>query len=134
MTSADGRAARLDGFTVIGGRAIYALSTITVNGETVGQNFGGGVAVINASPVFAYDSIAASQSNQSGGMYLDKTNSVFTDIIISVNSTRGGVYISSGNSSFTRSGISENTCSGGGGHSRQVKGLNILYITGFLLF
>jgi hypothetical protein len=123
--------ARLDGFTITGGNANVS-GNITVNSQTINRNYGGGVVIINASPIIIYDSIAENNAmDAGGGMFMDDVNGADTDTsipeltkpvithtVFNKNNTTvsgGGLYISDGYPSISLTMISGNIATGEGG-------------------
>ncbi|MDR1594350.1 MAG: right-handed parallel beta-helix repeat-containing protein, partial [Prevotellaceae bacterium] len=119
-----GVTARLDGFTVTGGNA-ERLSSIFVNGVEISSTYsGGGITVIQASPVIINDSIADNKTSNSngGGIHIyNGSNPVVTHTVINNNTASfngGGVAIEeSSNPVFSYTVIKNNiseTAFGGG--------------------
>ncbi|MDR3094230.1 MAG: hypothetical protein LBU62_06285, partial [Bacteroidales bacterium] len=115
-------AAVLDGFTITGGNA-NGSGSITVQGQTVSQNQGGGVMLHTASPAIAHVKISGNQATDGAGASLDAASPNISNTLISGNkatASGGGMYANttsvptllnvtiSGNNAANGSGIFNN--------------------------
>ncbi|SEL85225.1 MBG domain-containing protein [Parapedobacter koreensis] len=112
--------ALLDGFAIADGHANGG-ANITVNGQTIPQNLGGGIFNKNSSPTLTNISIHGNMASNGGGMYnIDSSSPILVNAIIRENTASGsgsGVFNNTGSSpKLTNVIIVGNECyvSGGG--------------------
>lgn len=95
ISSADAGTATLDGFTITGANGT-GWSPITVNGNTVNDQFGGGIYLVSSSPILSNLIVTNNYSASDGaGIYCDASSSTMTNILVYKNNsgqTCGGVY------------------------------------------
>ncbi|MDR1335976.1 MAG: MBG domain-containing protein [Tannerella sp.] len=111
----------LDGFTITGGNAGEANSgSIKVNGQTVGEDSGGGIINIYSSPVLTHLVISGNHARSNGGgMYNNSSSPTLINVLISGNSAAaggGGIYnTGTSNATLINVTISGNNAATGGG-------------------
>lgn len=111
LSAGDVGAASLDGFTITGGAA-YGYFGYEVNGFEISGRNGGGIFLIESSPVFT--NIAVQENNSSmfgGGIYMHKSSTVITNAIIDGNTATdrgGGIYVTESSPAFTYVTIKNN--------------------------
>ncbi|MDR1343534.1 MAG: hypothetical protein LBK18_09825 [Prevotellaceae bacterium] len=101
----------LDGFVVTGGYADGS-DGITVNGQRIDRNYGGGIYATTATSTYANVAVNGNASAiRGGGVYLAAGNAAFTNALIGGNSTGtfgGGVYVGGGYPAFTNATVAGN--------------------------
>src|SRR5690606_32893870 len=90
--------ARLDGFTITGGKADGS-ETITVNTESIGPLSGGGMYIDDSSPTLTNVSISGNQAYFSGGGLFNidasptlRNVSIRANVVTGVTGNGGGIY------------------------------------------
>ncbi|HMP23894.1 MAG TPA: right-handed parallel beta-helix repeat-containing protein, partial [Saprospiraceae bacterium] len=106
----------LDGFTISGGNA-NGLSTITVEGQTIFRNQGGGMFNSNSSPTITNTTFTGNSANQGGGMYNSNSSPTITNTTFTGNSANqgGGMYNSNSSPTITNTTFTGNSANQGGG-------------------
>ncbi len=110
----------IEGFTITGGNANGGLS-ISISGQTINRNSGGGIYLRNVSANTAIRQCIITgntASSTGGGMYNNSSSPVFNSCVISNNITLidgGGIYNISSSPAFTNCLISGNMAGGNGG-------------------
>jgi predicted outer membrane repeat protein len=110
--------ARLDGFVVRNGKA-KGSGTITVNGQSISANSGGGIYFANSSPNIVNVEIKGSEASAyGGGIYAYNSSPKLINAVVSGNlsASGGGIYLNGGSPALTNITVSGNraTTSGGG--------------------
>ncbi|MTD72444.1 choice-of-anchor Q domain-containing protein, partial [Flavobacterium sp. LC2016-13] len=110
--------AELNGFTITGGSAGKG-GSLTVNGQTLLGPYGGGLALVAASPVLANLEFVQNTASNGAGLALQSgSNASLQDVVFKNNLAYlgGAVYITSGNTSvFERVTFSGNQANSHGG-------------------
>jgi hypothetical protein len=118
----------INGFTIQGGNANGGTS-ITINGNAIQRNSGGGIFTALGTNTLSNNIISSnSASNYGGGIYTVQGTNTLTHNIISSNSTLygGGIYMNQGANTLTHNIISSNSASFEGGGIFTLQGANTL--------
>jgi predicted outer membrane repeat protein len=110
--------ARLDGFVIRNGKA-NGSGTMTINGQSISANNGGGIYFANSSPNIVNVAIRGSEASASGGgIYANNSSPKLINAVVSGNlsASGGGIYLNGGSPALTNITVSGNraTTSGGG--------------------
>lgn len=113
ISSADAGTATLDGFTITGANGTYS-GQITVNGNTVKDEFGGGIYLVSSSPILSNLIVTNNYSASEGaGIYCDASSPTMTNILVYKNNSGqncAGIYsTSNANPTIINSTIVYNT-------------------------
>ncbi|OWY24927.1 hypothetical protein C7N43_21670, partial [Sphingobacteriales bacterium UPWRP_1] len=108
----------IDGFIITAGNPNGTLN-LSVNGNNIGRNNGGGIFIINGTNTLTNNTLSGNlASNQGGGMYVQNGTNAITASTLSGNTafTGGGIYAQSGvNNTIVNNALSGNSASGGNG-------------------
>jgi hypothetical protein len=109
---------RLDGFTIMAGNADGS-SNITVNGETILRNNGGGIYTSGGTNTLANNSLLGNAGFQyGGGIFSSQGTNTLTNNSLSGNTagtSGGGIFSSQGTNTLTNNSLSGNTGGNAGG-------------------
>lgn len=109
----------LDGFTIQAGNAGES-GSITINGETVVANTGGGIVAQNtvSAPVFSNLTVTSNAAADGGGVYLAGSNWNISGMVITNNTATnkaGGLYLAGNTNTMSQLTVTGNTAAGNGG-------------------
>jgi hypothetical protein len=121
----------LDGFTITGGNAnANGVVTVNINGQTVQQNFGGGIYTFRGNNTMTNNTISGnSASDVGGGIVIAHGTNTITNNTIYGNSSSdvgGGIVTVLGNNTMTNNTISGNSASFDGGGIFIAQGTNTM--------
>lgn len=108
----------IDGFTVTGGNASGDGENVSLNGESISSNFGGGMVIAGAEPFIANMVISGNAAQMGGGLYAVEGSPTIVNSLFSGNAASyagGGVLNNNSNSRFINTTISGNLAQEGGG-------------------
>src|SRR5690606_35920092 len=118
--------ARLDGFTITGGKADGS-ETITVNTESIGPLSGGGMYIDDSSPTLTNVSISGNQAYFSGGGLFNidasptlRNVSIRANVVTGVTGNGGGTYNRASAAALRDVAISRNAAATAGGTSHDM--------------
>jgi predicted outer membrane repeat protein len=109
--------ARLDGFVIRNGKANDS-GTITVNGQSISANSGGGIYFANSAPNIVNVEIKGSEASASGGgIYANNSSPKLINVVVSGNlsASGGGIYLNGGSPALTNITVSGNIAATSGG-------------------
>lgn len=112
-----GTGVTIDGFTIKGGNASVN-SSITLSGNSIPRNFGGGLYIAAGNNTLNNNTFSGNSSNNGGGIYLYYGNSILSNNTFSGNSAitnGGGIYTAYSTNTLSNSTFSGNLSDKGGG-------------------
>lgn len=121
VSAGDVGVARLDGFTITGGKAVHPQMTgYEVNGHFIYGDFGGAIYNTNGSPTLANLTISGNEASFGGGaIYTEHGSPQLINVSITDNQVNGGyggaIHNESGSPLLRNVLIADNLASGGGG-------------------
>jgi parallel beta-helix repeat protein/predicted outer membrane repeat protein len=107
----------LDGFTIQDGNA-NGSSNITVNGNQITNNAGGGIYTYNGRNTLINNKFSANSATKGGGIYTSSGTNTLTNNTLSANSATqdgAGIYTASGTNTLINNILSANSATKGGG-------------------
>ncbi|MFT7898778.1 PKD domain-containing protein [Tenacibaculum ascidiaceicola] len=121
--------ALVEGFTITKGAAIYHTGMITIGGQVIHYNRGGGIYNASSSPIFKNITISENKAQYGGGgMYNDSSSPAIVNLLSTNNTVRGryggysdsnayggGMFNSASSPTITNATFAYNTVRGGDG-------------------
>jgi gliding motility-associated-like protein len=110
--------ALIEGFTIAGGAAVHATGNVTIGGQVIHYDFGGGVYNASSSPIFKNITITKNKARYGGGMYNTNSspslsNATFFDNTAGLDG--GGMYNINSSPSLSNVTFFDNTADTRGG-------------------